>query len=180
MQIRNTPAQYGLVAKFLHWTVALMIIGVWGVGYYITEAMPKDDPSAHQLYNLHKSTGMAILLLVVIRLSWRLYNSPPRLATMAKPLALLARSVHYSLYVLMFIQPISGWFMSSSAGYPPSMFGLFTFPDIVAKNQESVEFYKDLHNTCAYILLVLLVLHVAGALYHHFIAKDNTLRKMTL
>lgn len=179
MQIRNSSSKYGIVAKTLHWVVALMIIAAWAVGYYGTELMSEDSPNIAMLFDLHKSVGMAILMLALVRLSWRLYSAAPRLLPMPKLQALVAQTVHYSLYAFMFIQPISGWFMSSAAGYPPSLFGLFTFPDIIAKNSDSVGLYRDIHNVSAYILLGLFILHVAGAWYHHLVAKDGTLRRMT-
>mgnify|MGYP000712258474 CR=1 FL=1 len=179
MQFTNTKTRYGLIAKSLHWLIAILIIAAWGVGIYASEFIADNDPSIRELFDLHKSTGMAVLMLAVIRLSWRLYNNAPGLEPMPKVMALAAHSVHYLLYAFMFIQPLSGWAMSSAAGYPPNLFGLFTFPDIVAKSQDTVFFYKDLHNVCAYILLALFVLHVSGALFHHFVMKDNTLRRMT-
>jgi len=179
MQIRNSTSKYGIVAKTLHWVVALMIIAAWAVGYYASELAPDDATNIRELFDLHKSTGMAILMLAAIRLSWRAYTSAPHLLPMPKIQAIIAQTVHYSLYVFMFVQPISGWLMSSAAGYPPSLYGLFTFPDMIAKNQASVELYKDIHNVSAYILLALFVLHIAGAWYHHLIAKDGTLRRMT-
>ncbi len=179
MQVKNTSKNYGAIAKSFHWLVGALIIAAWGVGFYATE-LPQNDTAKFALFDLHKSVGMVILMLVIARLSWRLYDTTPRTpSTLSKLQALLAHTVHYLLYVFMFIQPISGWAMSSAAGYNPSFFGLFTFPALVTKNPSMVEFYVDIHNTSAYIMLILFVLHVAGALFHHLVLKDDTLKRIT-
>ena len=90
-----------------------------------------------------------------------------------------AKTVHYLLYAFMFIQPITGWFMSSAAGYPPSFFGLFTFPG-PSKNMHEALMFNAMHSGAAYILLTLFIMHVGAALFHHFVMKDNTLRRMTV
>lgn len=179
MQIHNTPEKFGIVSKTLHWLVAVLIIAAWIVGYYALR-LPNDEPAKFELFDLHKSVGMVVLMLVIIRLSWSLYDGTPKFLGRSRVLKYLANAVHYLLYAFMFVQPLSGWAMSSAAGYTPTFFGLFTFPDLVAKNPGTVETYVDIHNTSAYILLFLFILHVVGALAHHFIFKDNTLRRMTV
>jgi cytochrome b561 len=180
MQIHNTTDSYGIVAKTLHWVVALLIITAWIVGYYAVD-LPNKDPQKGLLFMLHKSVGMVILMLVVIRLSWRLYDGTPRFSeTMNRLIATAARTVHYLLYAFMFIQPLSGWAMSSAAGHNPTFFGLFPFPGLVPQDPTMAVNYMIIHNVSAMILLTLFILHVGGALTHHFILKDNTLRRMTV
>lgn len=179
MQLHNTDTSYGVVAKSLHWLVALLIIAAWIVGYYAID-LPNTDTSKGTLFSLHKSVGMLILMLVTIRLSWRLYDGSPKFVDMNRYMVVAAKTVHYLLYVFMFVQPLSGWAMSSSAGYNPTFFGLFTFPGLVAKNPAETYKYVAIHNGAAWILLALFALHVGAALFHHFILKDNTLRRMTV
>lgn len=179
MELHNTRSRYGVIAKTLHWLIAISIIAVWLVGYYAID-LPNKDPIKFKLFDLHKSVGMAILLLVTVRLTWRLYDGTPKSIAINKVLKTAANTVHFLLYVFMFLQPLSGWAMSSAAGYNPTFFGLFTFPGLVAKNPNSVDLYVAIHNASAAILLVLFVLHVGGALFHHFILKDLTLRRMTI
>lgn len=179
MQLRNTSKQYGLIAKSLHWIMALLIITAWMIGYYAVD-LPNTNLQKMKLFDLHKSVGMVILMLVIIRLSWRLYNNAPESAVHSKLLRIAANIVHYLLYLFMFIQPISGWLMSSAAGYIPTLFGWYTFPALVAKDPAMVEVYVTIHNTSAQILLWLFILHVSAALTHHFVFKDNTLRRMTI
>ncbi|HSX19881.1 MAG TPA: cytochrome b [Gammaproteobacteria bacterium] len=179
MNLHNTDYSYGLIARSLHWIIALLIIAAWCVGYYATD-LPPQDASKGMLFSLHKSVGMLILMLVIARLSWRAYDGSPKFANMNPLLVVAARTVHYLLYVFMFVQPISGWAMSSAAGYTPTFFGLFTFPALVAKNPLVVEKYVFIHNASAMVLLTLFIIHVGAALFHHFVLKDNTLRRMTM
>lgn len=179
MQLHNTAEKYGLIAKSLHWLIAVLIITAWAIGYYMT-GLTDADPQKFQLFDLHKSVGMVILMLVAIRFSWRLHDGAPQSATKNMFLTIAANTVHYLLYTFMFIQPISGWLMSSAAGYSPTFFGWYAFPPLVAKDPAMVEAYVTIHNTSAQILLWLFILHVGGALLHHFIFKDRTLRRMTV
>lgn len=177
MQFRNTVFSYGIVAKSLHWLVALMIIAAWGVGMYMA-GLPEADSNRSLFFELHKSVGMSILLLVVIRWAWRLYNIRPRDPQIPRLMVWAAHSVHYALYVFMLVQPLSGWALSSAAGYAPTFFGLFTFPALVDFNPAMVRTYATVHDTSAWILFTLFVLHVGGALYHYFIVKDDTVQRM--
>lgn len=179
MQLKNTATKYGLIAKLLHWLVAILIIGAWIVGYYAAD-LPNDNPQKFELFDLHKSVGMVILMLVIIRLSWRMYGGAPGFANMNPLLVFAAKTVHYLLYICMFVQPLSGWALSSSAGYNPTLFGLFSFPALVPKDKSMVETYVDIHEFVAWSLLVLFALHVGAAIFHHFVLKDNTLRRMTV
>ncbi len=180
MRLHNTSINYGIIAKSLHWVVGLLVIGAWCVGYYAMDMLPDTATNKGTLIGLHKSVGMLILILLVLRLCWRLYDGVPKISTNNKVISTAALTVHYFLYVALFVQTLSGWAMSSAAGYPPNLFGWFTFPSLVAKNQSLSSTFFAMHNTTAWLLVVLLGLHVGGALFHHFILKDNTLRKMTV
>ncbi len=180
MSWHNSKTNYGIVGKSLHWVMALLIIGAWIAGYTVMELMPETSPNRGWLIELHKSVGMLILMLVVVRISWRIYDGIPLISTRNKVLVTAAKTVHYLLYVNIVVQCISGWAMSSAAGYFPSFFGLFTFPGLIAQNHNIVPELVGVHNASAMVLLTLVILHVGGALFHHFVLKDNTLRKMTV
>lgn len=177
MQIHNTPNSYGIIAKSLHWIVGLLLIAVWAIGFY-AEEVTNVAHTRHTLLALHKSAGMLILMLAAVRLSWRLYDGAPGLAGINPLLAVAAKTVHYLLYLFMFIQPLSGWAMSSAAGYPPTFFNWFKFPSLVAKNPDSVLTFVAIHNTAAWLLLILVAMHVSAALVHYFVFKDNILKRM--
>ncbi len=178
MQIKNTEQVYGLVSKAIHWLMAFGLIGLLAVGWYM-EDMP-NSPEKFQVYGLHKSFGALMLALVIFRIVWRFINKQP-VAPLGLPkfVAFLAAAGHGLLYALMFAMPLLGWAMSSAHGFSVSVFGLFTLPNLVEKSREMAETYGSLHGLGADLLFVVVVLHVLAALYHHFIRKDDVLKRMT-
>jgi cytochrome b561 len=176
MQIKNTANRYGFLAKSFHWIMALMVIGLLCVGLYMT-GMP-NSMAKLQLYGYHKASGILILFLVTLRVLWRLTNKSPTMAAMPNWQRISAHSLHIALYVFMFAMPLTGWMMSSAAGVPVSVFGWFTMPDLVPTNESLMEIFEQTHEILAFILIGMIGLHLLAALKHHFINKDDTLRKM--
>lgn len=174
---RASPTHYTPVAKILHWTIAALIIV-----QFVLAHLAEDAPSKMQqlaLYARHKSFGMTILMLAVMRLVWRLFNRPPELPPAMKPYERrLAQLGHWALYTLLFVMPLAGWLMSSARGFTVSWFGLFSFPDLIARNQAHFETFKEIHESLAKVLFFLAILHVLAALKHHFWDKDDVLRRM--
>jgi cytochrome b561 len=176
MQVRNTTARWGSVAQTLHWLIVALIITQVGLALAASQlhGMPKLAMLAR-----HKSVGITILMLAVVRLLWRLVNPKPPLPLTLKPYErFLANFTHAALYVIIFAMPLSGWIMSSARGFPVSWFGLFQLPDLVAKNRPLYEAMLNTHGALALALAVLATLHVLGALKHHFVLKDTVLRRM--
>lgn len=177
MQWRNTDERYGAIAKLFHWLIGLGIIGMLCVGLYMV-GMPM-SPDKFKVYGLHKAIGATILFLVVLRVLWRFSNPVPLLPSdMPRWQAWGAHLSHLALYGLMFAIPLTGWAMSSAAGFPVSVFGLFTLPNLVAPDNELREFFGEAHEWLAYGLIAVLLAHVGAALEHHFIRKDTILRRM--
>lgn len=177
MQWRNTESTYGALAKFLHWTIVILIIAQ----YVIIEAAEDlpDGPGKFEIVTRHKSLGMLILGLALARIAWKVVNKgQPAPVTMPRLQMVAAAAGHGLLYLLILAQPISGWMMSSAANYPVTFFGLFQFPAIVAPNEGMHETYEEVHEFLFNAILVVAVVHVLAALYHHFIQKDDTLRRM--
>lgn len=176
MVLRNSTRAWGAVSKSLHWLVVLLIIGQWAIAQY-ADAQPlvaKGPP-----LNLHKSLGMTIFALAVLRLVWRLGNPVPSLAGLARTWEqVLAKISHVLLYGLLFAMPLTGWLMSSARNFPVSWFGLFQFPDLVAPDRTLYERMHDLHETLFGVLVTVALLHVAGALKHHFVDRNEVLRRM--
>jgi len=166
MPLYNTNTTYGSAAKTFHWLLALLIIGMLTLGLYM-EGVPL-GPDKFKLYGLHKSTGITVLLLVALRLGWKFANVSPLLPdAMAAWEKFAAKAGHWTLYALMFAMPLSGWGMSSAAGLPVSVFGLFTLPDLVQPDKILKHNLQELHETLAWVLIGLIVLHALAALLHH-------------
>lgn len=177
MLIKNTQTQYGIVNKFIHWLMALLIIGMLILGLYMSD-LPISELKL-QLYGIHKEFGILILMLVMFRIVWRIGNIVPLLPpTIPAWQKFAAHAVHWMLYGFMFAMPITGWLMTSAAGLPPSFFGLFTLPSLIAPNDALFSLFINIHSWLAYGLIATFCAHVGAALKHHFINKDDVLRRM--
>jgi cytochrome b561 len=178
MPIRNTTTRWGSVAQLLHWVIVALIIT-----QYVLASMSANLPlGLAKLVVLarHKSVGITILALAVIRLVWRLVNKEtPGLPNTLKPWERGAAHVtHYGLYILLFAMPLTGWAMSSARNFPVSWFNLVQLPDFVAPNRPLYDVLHTVHAGLAWALTAIAVLHVAAALKHHFVLKDDVLRRM--
>jgi cytochrome b561 len=177
MQWRNSSAGYGAVAKFLHWSIVILIIAQ----YVIIEAAEElpDGPDKFAGIANHKSIGMLILGLALVRIAWKMVNGgQPAPVPMPRVQRIAAAAGHGLLYVLILAQPLTGWIMSSTGGYPTSFFGLFEFPMLAAENHDAHEFYEEVHEAVFAVLVTVAVVHALAALYHHFWRRDDTLRRM--
>jgi len=183
--LRNTKSGYGWIAIAFHWTMALLIIGMLALGLYM-HGLPQTEQSTFQLYQLHKSIGFVVLALAVLRLCWRLANPAPKLpAGMPSWEKAAAHLGHAGLYALIFALPVTGWFMVSASpwGIPTILFNIqpvphLPIPTALGSQEEAESFFKLLHEYGAYLLIALIVVHAAAALKHHFIARDDTLKRM--
>jgi len=176
MALNNDPERYGAVAQTLHWAIVVLVI------VQVTLALMADDlprgVEKLELVTRHKSFGITILALVILRLVWRLLNQPPPLPPMPGWQRVAAQFSHWGLYVLLLAMPLSGWMMSSSANYPVSWFGLFQLPDLVSPSKPLSELMHELHETFAWLLLTLIGVHVAAALKHQFWDRNGLLWRM--
>jgi cytochrome b561 len=170
------PARYTGVAIALHWLLALGIVGAFGVGLYMHE-LPV-SPTRLKLYNWHKWAGVTILALSALRLLWRLTHRPPADVPMPGWQAAVAHATHIGLYGLFFAVPLIGWAYSSAAGYPIVWFGVLPLPDFVPVDKALAEAIKPWHERSAWLLALLVALHVAGALKHHFVDRDGLIDRM--
>ncbi len=177
MQLLNNDRRFGLVSITNHWLAALLVIGMLSLGLYMAD-LPK-GPWKGQLFDIHKSFGVLVLILGAVRIGWYLGNSRPG-PVGAAPVwqHRIARLLHILLMAAMLALPLSGWAMSSAGDHPVSFFGLFTLPPLLAPSKELGEILSEVHETLAWTLIALLVVHVGAALQHHFFARDATLRRM--
>ena len=170
------PLRYGPVAIGLHWLLAVGLAGSFGVGLYMAD-LPF-SPLRLKLYNWHKWAGIVILVLSIVRLVWRLRRPPPPAAPMARRQALAAATTHAAMYLLFLAVPLVGWAYSSAAGFPIVVFGVLPLPDFVPADRALADSLKPSHEWLAWALAALVVLHVAAALKHQFIDRDNLLLRM--
>ena len=177
MQWRNTASTYGVVAKFLHWTIVILIIAQFILAESADE-LP-DGIEKLALLSRHKSIGMLVFLLAIVRIGWRLANrGAPAPVPMPRRQQIAAAAGHGLLYLLVLAQPLTGWAMSSAANYPVTLFGWFQFPALVAANHDLHEVLEDVHKGTFVALATVATLHALAALYHHFFMKDDALRRM--
>jgi len=161
----------------LHWLVALLIFAGFTVGH-VMEGMAT-SPEKLKLVNAHKWVGITVLLLAVLRVVWRLtHAAPPLPATMPSWQRWAAQIGHVGLYALMFLIPLSGWLMSSAAGYQVVYFGVLPLPDLIGKSESLARTFGGLHGLLNTILVVLLFAHIGAALKHAFIDRDDIVARM--
>ena len=169
--------RYDPLAQLLHWVVAVLIV----VQFVLAERAEELPTGLDKLAVLaqHKSFGITILALAIVRLAWRFVSPPPPLPAGMRPLQRVAAQVsHGAMYFLLFAIPIAGWAMSSAANYPVSWFGLVQLPDFVAPSEALHEALEEAHEAMGQVLFVLALLHVAAACKHHFFDKDGLLWRM--
>lgn len=172
MSQRYTP-----VAISLHWLLALLVVGGFGLGWFMTD-LPL-SPDKLKYYAWHKWIGVSVFLLAVLRLAWRLGHRPPPLPAGTPPWQRLAADwTHRLLYLLIFVLPLSGWLYSSASGYPVVYLGLVQLPDLVAKDKVLADLLHEVHELLAWGLCALVAVHFAAALKHQFVDRDGLLRRM--
>ena len=177
LPLRNTSSHYGLVSQALHWAVVILVVVqfVW--------AWRMDDlPRGVALYELtvqHKSFGMTILGLMVLRLLWRSFNRPPPLPDHVRGWEhFAARTTHWLFYGLLVAMPLSGWIMSSAADYGAEWFGLVNIPDLVGPDEDLQDVMEEVHEIMSWVLLTIIGIHVLAALRHQFLLRDHVLGGM--
>jgi cytochrome b561 len=177
MPNQNSPNRYTAVAQGFHWVIAGLIVTQFTLGW-MADDLPLGMRKLAMLAR-HKSFGMTVLMLAVLRLLWRLFNRPPELpAGMSRTQTILARGTHIAFYVLLFAMPLTGWTMSSAKNYSVSWFGLFTWPNLIGPNEQAFNLLKSTHVLMSDALLAIAVLHILAALKHHFWNKDEVLIRM--
>lgn len=173
----------------LHWIIGLTIIGMWALGYYMATTR------TYSLWPVHKSTGTVIFLLILVRVFWRIKNGWPQpVSVYSRVEQNLAKMVHWTLIVAMVVMPLSGLVSSYAGGYDMTVFGWQILPDnpnhaivpadaihklkVSPRSEALHDFLGQVHVIFAWILAGAVMLHVTGALKHHLVDKDGTLRRM--
>ena len=175
--LRNTRERYGAVAQLFHWLIMVLVIVQFTLGF-MAHGLPI---SLERLILLarHKSIGITIFVLVVLRLAWRLYSKPPPLPPSPHPLFdTAARVSHALMYALLLAMPPVGWLLSSASHLTVAWFGLFLLPNLVAPDKRLAQALLLTHESMAWLLLTIVTVHVLAAFWHHFVRKDSVLLRM--
>jgi cytochrome b561 len=179
MGLRNTRTEFGSLARSLHWLVAAGLFTLLYLG--LEQSGMERGPEKTEIRFIHASIAMAVFFLMTIRIAWRFMNEVP-----AHPVGMVAWQrisatvVHWGLYAAVFVQLVSGGMTVATGGKPLPFFGLFSIPLPVAEDRDNHEFWEEIHEFAWRIVAALIVIHVLGAVYNHFIAKNDVLRRMTV
>lgn len=176
MQLKNDTTRYGAVAQLFHWGIVALIVTQFVLANK-ADGLPL-GPAKIATLATHKSVGMTIFGLAILRLIWRWFNPVPSIPVGPRWQQLAAHVSHWLLYGLILVTPVIGWLMSSARNFPVSWFGLITLPDFVAPSTAAYEFFHETHEILAATLFVVAIVHAAAALKHHFFDRDNVLRRM--
>ena len=174
--MNSQPTHFAPLARLLHWLMALMILAMLFIG----AGMVASVSERHEwLLHIHKPLGIAILLLVIVRLVVRFSTTqPPLPADLPSVQVLAAKLSHYLLYALMLLMPLIGWAMISAAGDPVMLSSSIQLPSILAANPHTFAFLRKAHSYLAYLFFLTILAHLAAALFHGFIRRDEVLDSM--
>ena len=169
--------RYTPTAIFIHWLMALLLIGLFSVGLYMSD-LPL-SPQKLKIYSWHKWAGVTAFVLVLVRLAWRVGHPPPALpAAMPGWQKTAAHGLHHLLYLLMIAIPLSGWLMSSAKGFQTVYFGILPLPDLLQKDKELGELLESMHTALNFTLAALVLAHIGAAVKHHLLDRDDVLARM--
>ncbi|HET7084607.1 MAG TPA: cytochrome b [Rhizomicrobium sp.] len=167
---------YGIVAKLLHWLIFVLLAAQYAIGSIMPHIGRKTVNEGWVSW--HFSVGAAILFFIVVRLVWRLLHPVPQLSTLAPWERRISGLTHWALYLLVLVMTLLGWAATNSRGWDVNLFGVVTLPKISPTGSAWGHECGDIHNVLVYVLLGFIILHVAGALYHHFIKRDQVVGRM--
>lgn len=176
MRLRNEADRWGAVSLSLHWLTVGLVLALAGLGLWMTDL----PPSLFKLkvYALHKSLGLTVLGLTLLRLGWLLFAGRPGDLPGPRWQRLAARSSHVALYLLLLLVPLSGWWYNSTAGFPLRWFGLVALPPLGAADSAMKGLARERHEALFWVLVAVVAVHVAASLWHHFHLRDATLSRM--
>lgn len=171
----NRPRHFNLLARVLHWSMALAILAMLFIG----AAMVVSLQHREQLLDLHRPLGLAILLLALVRLANRLRHAPPPLPDDLPRIQVWAATAsHWLLYALMLAMPLIGWAMLSAGAYPVELFKGVNLPAILPHSPQLYGMLRPLHGVLAYVLFFTILAHLGAALYHAWIRRDGVFGQM--
>lgn len=175
--LRNSDSGWGWPARYLHWLMAILMIAQVTLGQYAHDL--ETSPQKLGLMMWHKSLGITLLLLAILRLGWALFNTRPSAPSgSGRWQRRAARASHMTLYGLMLAIPLSGWLHNSAANVPFKLYRLVPWPSLIGPSEQLAHVFEEWHEGLVKALLALLAVHVGAALWHHFGKRDDILRRM--
>ncbi len=175
--ILNSKTQYGWLSIFLHWAMAIAFIAIFFLGQYMVE-LDYYDPWYHRAPEIHKSIGILLVMTMLLRFFWNKFQTSPAPISSDKKTELVARITHNLFYLLVVMIFISGYMISTAEGMGIDVFDWFTVPSLIAEDSDRADWAGDIHEIIATSFIILAAIHALAALYHHFIVKDLTLKRM--
>ena len=177
MKLLNSKTHFGIIAILFHWITLAFLLVLYPIGYVMTDMAI--SPDKLELYSWHKSIGFILLILVILRLSWRIISSPPPLPN-SNPLLYraIALTIHLLLSVCLIVLPISGWLMSSAAGFKVVVFRTFELPDLIHTSDVLRIILQEIHFIIGIVMLSLISAHIFAFLYHQFYKRDNIINRI--
>jgi len=177
--VNNTTIEYGSAAKWLHWLVAIVIFLMIWLG--LQQAGMEKGPEKSELRALHASIGLIVHALMTVRVIWRFFDGAPAYPDgMPGWQRMTSTLVHWGIYIAVFVQLVSGPMTVATNGTALPFFGLFSISLPVVEDSDAHHFWEEVHEFCWAIIAALLIVHVLGALYNHFVLKNTVLRRMTI
>ena len=171
--------RYSASARLYHWATAVVVLCMIPVGLYLNLGDPPDGPTTDMLFMLHESFGVTLWVLVLLRLLTRLAGGKPPMPLGTPAFVRIASMLnHAALYIILLIQPVTGFLSNTAGGYPVAWFNLFMLPDPTGKNEKLSDTLTALHNYGGIALIALVCLHLAGAAYHGLIRRDGVVGRM--
>jgi len=178
IMLKNTDEQFGLISTYIHWVSAIMVFSLFALGYWMVDLTYYSEWYREAPY-YHKSFGLTLFLLTVLRITWKLKNKTPKNIGSNTTEHQLAKLAHLVLYGVLLCIIFSGYLISTADGRGIELFNLITVPSMgeLFANQEDLA--GEVHEIAAYTIMAMVALHVVAALKHHFIDKDETIKRMT-
>ena len=169
--------RYDPVAQVLHWLVVLLLLVQYSTEFILPYALPQS--AEYIIAAWHLSIGPTILLVMLLRITWRLTHPVPKAPSdLSVAFRLLSRATHWLFYVFLIVIPLLGWVSASAGGAKVYLAGVIMLPAVAAKNKSTADFVGGIHGTLALVLTGLVMLHVAGALYHGIVKRDRVVQRM--
>lgn len=176
MRRNGLNTSYGTFAKFLHWLIAAILVGQFVLGWLMPDVRRGMEPGLSM--RIHVSIGILVLALIVVRLLWRMTHPVPSHSDLPPWQRNASLTVHWGLYVLVFVTTVSGWFYVSARGWSLSLFELFPLPALVGKGSAVGRAIGEIHESVVWVLLAVILFHVSAALMHVFIYRDSVMQRM--